>query len=165
MRLFSNQQIAFMQRVKWRRLRGLDKIVCFQVFPPVENWMRWPFFFFFRHRIKLTAFPQKDSAISITINLRVLQATVLQKDRDSRTGRWHGDAAFVWSAVDRYISSTVPWLSLLWHLSEEDITVTNETPRSLDGLGRARKVRSSVLVCRCTFVCVCVWEWRGVSSG
>lgn len=33
MRLFSNQQIAFMQRGKWWRLWGLDKIVSFQVFP------------------------------------------------------------------------------------------------------------------------------------
>lgn len=49
-------------------------------------------------------------------------------------GMWNGaeeHAFFLFgNTADRYILSTVPWLSLRWHHSEEDITVTNETPQT-----------------------------------
>lgn len=137
-----------MQWVSGEACEALIRSFAFRCFPvaprmPLSaNWIGWPFlpqnqidcispkrFCHFNYH-KFVILPPPPAYTHNTCTQRC------------RIGQWHRNTAFVWNTEDHCISSTVPRLSLRWHLSEEDITVTNETPQTLDGLGRAWKVRS-----------------------
>lgn len=158
MRLFSNQQIAFMQRVSGEACEALIRSFAFRCFPVAPrtpssaNWIGWPFL----PQNQIDCVSAKRFCHFNYHKFVILHPPIVRTNtctQKCRIGQWHRSTPFVWSTVDYYILSTVPWLSLCWHLSEEDITVTNETPQNPRWAWQGLKGQELHL---CAGVCVCV---------
>lgn len=148
-----------MQWVSGEACEALIRSFAFRCSPVTQstalsaNWIGWPFL----QQNQIDCISPKRFCHFNYHKFVILRPSVIRRSackQRCRIGQWHRNTPFVWNAVDHYILSTVLWLSLRWHISEEDITVTNETPQTLDGLGRAWKVRSGIL-CAGVRMCVC----------
>lgn len=166
MRLFSNQQIAFMLWVSGEACEALIRsfaLRCFPVAPRMPlsaNWIGWPFS---PHNQIDCISPKR--LFHFNYHKFVILHPPCHVHKHIHAGTWNSTMTekhtFCLKRCRSLYSmlSTVPWLSLLWHHSEEDITVTNETPQNPQWAWQGLKGQ---YVC----VCACVRGCKGsVSRG
>lgn len=171
MRLFSNQQIAFMLWVSGEACEALIRsfaLRCFPVAPRMPlsaNWIGWPFS---PHNQIDCISPKRLFPFNyhkfVILHPPVMCTNTYTQGRG--VGQWRRDTPFVWNAVDHYTvscplypgppcSGIIPRKTLLWQMKHH---------KTLDGLGRAWKVSTYVCARACVVVKVVSAEDNNTES-